>query len=765
MEEQHERLAAARRARKEGDIPEGAATVSTQQPEEVTLASEKNNDRLGGGKRRAAAGSDARGAAESPSEWESRPGAEAVGGIAPVEARWASTGTIIVGAGSEDSDDKVDSKVLTTPANRSMVLMEAQLVEDSAVNAVVVDNDEIEKDYKQRLRKDTSKVRKMFLIGGVLILIVVISIVVGTVVGLQSNSSDSAAASLGEKSVGCGVELSITCSSGGTDCADLEPPATCQGPPTFLTFIYNGNSCDSSSAIESPIVFECFDAIGGGPAATLQERIARIVVSEPGGNVVGNPTFVPFGQPIIFFNPLKVMVIQVTDPDSTNILQTMVLRTDCELLDLRLGDRFGSLELETLSFDETGGIGNMPRRFQTIKYTFEVTNTGSNSNTNATQFTWNANIGGTVASAEAQTLFVASIDETVVLEEMGFEIDLLFAQEYVVNGAVLATSESAECGDTAVHTFSGGLLEFPSQVPSAVPSSNLPSATPSFSANPTPSNPPQPAPTPISGDACFVTLTVECEPPLGFTDCNSMALPRTTCAGLPTSLTFRYNARNCSDSFNMQPPSSDSCTDFNGGPPSLVNQNAFVVASDLDNAAIVYFADWVLPSEDFTVAELIAGTGVPTNLNINVYPSSAQESPVQEFSFVASCSTELPLFLNDRFGSVQLILFTNNEQGVVDSIVDVNLVYTVLNGGSTLDSLTSINSFTPGFFNLTDQANEIQLENPNEIKVVAEQSAIIDLTRTNHTAFGTAQIRTPDGFSCGATDFLVFSVPPETHSM
>jgi hypothetical protein len=367
---------------------------------------------------------------------------------------------------------------------------------------------------------------------------------------------------------------------------------------------------------------------------------------------------------------------------------------DCELLDFHLGNRFGCLELDTLSFDAGGGIGDTPRRFQTIKYTFEVANKG-NSNTNVTQFAWNANIGGVFTSEETQSVFLVNNDETVVINKIEFEIDLLFAQEYVVNSTVIATSEIAEeCGDEAVHTFSGGLIEFPSQVPSGtVPSSNVPSATPSSSVNPTPSQPvATPQPTPSQGDSCFSDLIAECEPPLGFTDCNSMPLPRTTCLGSPTSLTFRYNAGNCSDSVNSQPPSADSCTDFNGGPPSLGSQTAFVVATDQANADIVYCNASVAPGKDFTVPEIFAGAGVPTNLNGTVYSSAATaENPVQTISFVASCSADLPLFLNDRFGSMQLIAFANEEQGDVDSIVDVNLVFTIRgHGGSTLDSLTSL---------------------------------------------------------------------------
>jgi hypothetical protein len=168
--------------------------------------------------------------------------------------------------------------------------MEAQLVEDSAVDAVVVDNDAIEKDYKERLQEDTSRVRKMFLIGGVLLLVAVIAIVVGTVVGLQNNSSNSVGN--GVTSPECSVDLTITCSSDDnarndnarTDCVDLMPPDACQGPPTFLAFTYNGKDCNSSTTVETPGVFECTD-FNGGPA-TLQEKAALIVVTEPGGNMV-----------------------------------------------------------------------------------------------------------------------------------------------------------------------------------------------------------------------------------------------------------------------------------------------------------------------------------------------------------------------------------------------------------------------------------------------------------------------------------------------
>jgi hypothetical protein len=124
--------------------------------------------------------------------------------------------------------------------------------------------------------------------------------------------------------------------------------------------------------------------------------------------------------------------------------------------------------------------------------------------------------------------------------------------------------------------------------------------------------------------------------------------------------------------------SDSSCIDFGGGSPSLGNSTVFVVVADEANPETVYYSDFVALGAEFVTEESVVG-GIGNGTTITVYASEVllPENMVQAVSFISSCSTDLPLFLQDRFGSMHLVAFTNDEQGAVDSIVDITLVLTI----------------------------------------------------------------------------------------
>lgn len=104
-----------------------------------------------------------------------------------------STGTILIGGGDDDKPvDKSISHIVVDDAT-GLVMMEAHLVEEvKIVSAAVVDTNLIEAEYKQRLEQDSRKVRNKLTYAGIVLLLVVVALVVGTVVGLHKNdSSDS----------------------------------------------------------------------------------------------------------------------------------------------------------------------------------------------------------------------------------------------------------------------------------------------------------------------------------------------------------------------------------------------------------------------------------------------------------------------------------------------------------------------------------------------------------------------------------------------
>jgi hypothetical protein len=121
-------------------------------------------------------------------------------------------------------------------------------------------------------------------------------------------------------------------------------------------------------------------------------------------------------------------------------------------------------------------------------------------------------------------------------------------------------------------------------------------------------------------------------------------------------MTLKFNGGLCDQSDNMQGSEKFSCDDKNGG-PSAEGQHYIVVD-------YVEFEGIVNVGETFTLT-YEDGSWFPSDVSVMVYAGNTRDTLLQEVWFHSSCSK--PVFLSNKFGSVQLFGFKNGPdyQGTV----------------------------------------------------------------------------------------------------
>jgi hypothetical protein len=251
---------------------------------------------------------------------------------------------------------------------------------------------------------------------------------------------------------------------------------------------------------------------------------------------------------------------------------------------------------------------------------------------------------------------------------------------------------------------------------------------------------------------------MECVPPVGVEDCDSLTRPRDECLEMPSTMSFRYSGGDCSESSNLQLLSTFPCVDFNGGPPSLGNASAFIVITDGFEEVFVYHAAFVAPGEEVTIENFFLPAFGVDLLKITIYASDmiSSENILQSIRLRISCSQDA--YLLDQYGSMQLISYANNVQGLVDSIVEATMVYTIVGETVILKSLNDITSLAnDGIWNMTNEVVGSVLESPSE-NIVVERPFSLDLSKRElYTFFSIVQGSTTDGFSCRDSNFFSFT--------
>jgi hypothetical protein len=150
---------------------------------------------------------------------------------------------------------------------------------------------------------------------------------------------------------------------------------------------------------------------------------------------------------------------------------------------------------------------------------------------------------------------------------------------------------------------------------------------------------------------------------------------RTECEKRPTALGFRFHAGVCADSSHSQDPGKFDCEPANG----VSGQGPFEIRfSDKDGADYVTFND-VNEGDEFEVTAAMSGRSeFNSETFFDVYDVTG--ALVQSVRFHSSCSQNL--FIGDRYGDLEVVSFTNSEQGFVTANNEVELWYTVTNIGT-----------------------------------------------------------------------------------
>ena len=297
--------------------------------------------------------------------------------------------------------------------------------------------------------------------------------------------------------------------------------------------------------------------------------------------------------------------------------------------------------------------------------------------------------------------------------------------------------------------------------PSPSSASQVPSQAPTrltFEPSQSQSLSPSESPTAFDpADRCQISVEVTCSASDGSTDdCTSIPVPSTFCDETPFAMIFKFNGGDCNQSSNLQPSSAFLCEDFDGGPPSDPGEQSFIVVTSADERNNVYFSDFVTVGDDFIVDD--AGNNVANNMNITIYSTDKPSFETMLQTMVYDSSCKLNLFLKDRFGAVQLIVFINSRQGVVSCDFNVTLRYSVINIGEPSNTITlqTLESETNlGLLNLTDEVDSILLA--PETGATFEVSVTLDLSQSIQYFVDTSVVGlSPQGFACRDENFFTF---------
>jgi len=528
----------------------------------------------------------------------------------------------------------------------------------------------------------------------------------------------------------CIVEVDITCEDdNGTDCDEIPTPIKQCDTSDVITFTYTAETCDESFNSQDDT---CED-IGTGPSdsATIECRDSSFVVLSVNTVTVGDTFTVALG------NAPDTDSISCAILSDSILKQTLVVDTTM----LTLKDKFGSLQLE--SCDEQSCL--VP-----ITYTYDIRNIGDTpmevTSVTRTRGTSTVDLIGIV---EERNLDVG--ESTVARETEELDVCVNVDEETSVR-----VEADPPIGDPcfSVDDYELTVVVSPTSPPTDPPS-------------PSPSDPPSPSPSFIDDPKrCNVGVNVSCTPRGGSEDCGSIVVARTRCNQRPVAMVFKYNGGTCDQSDNIQPPTLFQCFDFFGGPPTTSGETSYILVTDIKGGSIVYHEGTVAVGDEYTVAD--RPFEVDANMNITIYRNGniVAENLLQTLVYHSSCSQNL--FLKDRYGASQLVIFVNNLQGVQTCFFNATYTISLENSFNTVGSgssasLTTLlgnielgNQIIP--FDFSDDISGTVLQ-PDTVYdgTPLKLDVVIDLTVISNNQVSTfITAISPSGFVCSDIDTLNF---------
>ena len=262
-------------------------------------------------------------------------------------------------------------------------------------------------------------------------------------------------------------------------------------------------------------------------------------------------------------------------------------------------------------------------------------------------------------------------------------------------------------------------------------------------------------------EACNVEVDLECkmDPSQtidGSTSCDVIIPIATRCDNRAAVMTWRFNGGDCEQSFNIQEADKFVCTDFAGGAPT--EGSAWLTVTSVKDESDVYFDGEVRVGDLFS---MFAGNTNKGKFDADsffyVYSDSSKTNLLQLSSVHTSCSQNL--FLKDKFGSVQLLIF-ENEFGLFTCFVQATYGFTLTNQGAA-DSGTIV-EFTSTTNGITDDCLSAIPDGGGTVQpgdtVIVDKQVLIDMTvRQEYNTVAYIRAETPGGFSCDDTSTLQFT--------
>ena len=292
------------------------------------------------------------------------------------------------------------------------------------------------------------------------------------------------------------------------------------------------------------------------------------------------------------------------------------------------------------------------------------------------------------------------------------------------------------CMDTDMYMFT---VPTPAPTPPPTPGPTPP-PTPGPTPPPTPNPTPRPTPSPTPAENCDVVVRTDCSTQAatigGSGVCDAIIPIITRCDKRATFMEMLFNGGDCSQSFNIQEAGKFDCTDQNGG-PGQTGQYYIHVVPRKDPESDVYFSGPVNVGDVFPMCPgypACSGDRFEADSTVWIYPISAASNPnfdpindnnwLQLVNYHTSCSQNL--FLKDKYGSTQLVIFFNDEQGLVSCFITATFSITLTNEGEVAaDEIILFTNTVNG--NTTDLTDAVQGVQPGQQIIITTQ-ILIDMT-------------------------------------
>mmetsp|Transcript_14906 Transcript_14906/g.43022 ORF Transcript_14906/g.43022 Transcript_14906/m.43022 type:complete len:1243 (+) Transcript_14906:414-4142(+) len=261
-------------------------------------------------------------------------------------------------------------------------------------------------------------------------------------------------------------------------------------------------------------------------------------------------------------------------------------------------------------------------------------------------------------------------------------------------------------------------------------------------------------------EQCNVEVDLECkiDPTQtidGSTSCDVIIPIATRCDKRASVMTWRFNGGDCEQSFNIQEADKFTCTDFSGGAPT--EGSAWLTVTSVKDESDVYFDGEVRVGDLFTMFASNTNKGkFDADSFFYVYSDSTKENLIQLSSVHTSCSQNL--FLKDKFGSVQLLIF-ENEFGLFTCFVGATYSYTLSNeAAANAGAIVEFTSTTNGVSD--DCLDDLPAPGviPPDTTIVVDKEILIDMTvRQTYDTTVFVRAETPGGATCSDTATLSFT--------